>query len=199
MGRGAETRAAILDEALMLASRVGLEALSIGVLAKRTGMSKSGLFAHFASKEGLQRDVLAEAAQRYTEVVLRPALKEPRGLPRVERLFERWLHWGTETFSGGCPFVAAATEFDDREGPVRAAVRGHLRDLLGAIARAVSIAVEEGHLAADTDPEQVAYELWAILLAFHHYERLLGDGAARARAEAAFAALIDRHRPSATA
>jgi AcrR family transcriptional regulator len=194
MGRGAETRAAILGEALELTSRVGLEGLSIGVLAKRTGMSKSGLYAHFDSKEGLQRDVLREAADRWTELVIRPALREPRGLPRLEKLFERWIAWDTEAFTGGCPFMAAAIDFDDRKGPVRDAVAGHIRDALSAVARAVGLAVDEGHLRADTDVEQVTFELWGILAGFQQYARLLADERARARADRAFAALIQRHR-----
>ncbi len=194
MGRGAETRAAILGEALELTSRVGLEGISIGVLAKRTGMSKSGLYAHFDSKEGLQRDVLQEAADRWAELVIRPALKEPRGLPRLRKLFERWIAWDTEVFAGGCPFMAAATDFDDREGPVHDAVAGHIRDALSAVARTVELAVEEGHLRAGTDPDQVAFELWGLLAGFQQYSRLLADEQARDRVDRAFAALVDRYR-----
>ncbi len=194
MGRGAETRAAILEEALELTSQFGLEGLSIGVLAKRTGMSKSGLYAHFESKEGLQRDVLQEAADRWTELVLRPAIAKPRGLPRVAKLFERWLAWDTEAFAGGCPFMAAATDYDDRDGPVRQAVAKHLGDALAAVTRAVELAVDEGHLRAGTPVDQFTFELWGILTGFQQYSRLLEDGDALGRANRAFDSLVDRHR-----
>jgi len=194
MGRGADTRAAILDEALELTSRFGLEGLSIGVLAKRTGMSKSGLYAHFDSKEGLQRDVLQEAAERWIELVLRPALAKPRGLPRVAKIFERWLAWCSDAFAGGCLFMAAATDFDDRDGPIRQEVAGHLRDALAAVTRAVEMAVDEGHLRHGTPIDQFTFELWGILTGFQQYSRLLEDDQALARANRAFDALVDRHR-----
>lgn len=194
MGRGAETRATILGEALELTSQLGLEGLSIGVLAKRTGMSKSGLYAHFESKEGLQCDVLQEAADRWAELVLRPALKEPRGLPRVRAIFERWMAWDTEAFGGGCPFMAAATDFDDREGPVRDAVVRHVRDALATLSRAVQLAVDEGHLRADASVEQVTFEIWGTLTGFQQYSRLLAHDGARDRAQRAFDALVDRYR-----
>ncbi|MBT3222107.1 MAG: TetR/AcrR family transcriptional regulator [Proteobacteria bacterium] len=192
MGKGAKTRDTILDQALDLSSEVGLEGLSFGVLAKLAGMSKSGLYAHFASKESLQCDVLDTAAARFVDVVLSPALKQPRGLPRIQKLFHLWLKWENEQLSGGCIFVAAATEFDDRPGAVRDSLTGHLRDMLGGVARAARIAVEEGHFHADLDAEQFSYEFWAVILAHQHYRRLLDYPDARERANRAFDSLIEK-------
>jgi len=190
MSKGEETRRTILRQALELSSEVGLEGLSFGVLARRAKMSKSGLYAHFDTKEMLQCQVLDAAAARFIDVVLSPALKQPRGLPRVRTLFAQWLKWEREELAGGCPFVAAAAEFDDRPGAVRDHLAGHLLDMLSAVARAAQIAVQEGHFRADLDPEQFAYELWAVLLAYHQYQRLLDKADAGARAQAGFEGLV---------
>jgi len=190
MRKGERTKQAILDHAMQLSSEVGLEALSIGGLAKRAGLSKSGLYAHFDTKETLQCEVLDNAAARWLDVVLTPALKAPRGVPRLEALFEQWIAWERDELDGGCPFIAAGTEFDDRPGPVRDCLKGHLRDMLGAVGRAAEIAVEEGHLRADLDTDQLAFELWGALLAYHHYRRLLDADDAGARARRALASMI---------
>ena len=196
MGKGDETRAAVLDFALREASRVGLEGLSIGNLARDLGLSKSGLFAHFQSKEALQIQVLETAAARFLETVMAPALRVPRGEPRIRALFERWLEWSDVLgLPGGCIFVAAAAELDDREGPVREALVRSQRDWLEALARAARLAVEVGHFRADLDAAQFAHELYSILLGFHHARRLLRDPDARRRAERAFEALVARSRP----
>ena len=193
--KGEATRAAILEEALALASQVGLEGLSIGELARRLGMSKSGLFAHFASKENLQVEVLRSAAERFVELVIRPALQQPRGEPRVKALFESWLAWARADFSpGGCLFVSAAVELDDRPGAPRDYLVQAQRDFLGAIATAARIAVEEGHFRPDLDPEQFAYDLYSIYLAYHHFSRLLRAPEAEPRLRRAFAALLERSR-----
>lgn len=195
MSKGEQTRSTILHHALDLASEVGLEAVTFGVLAKRTGLSKSGLYAHFDSKESLQCAVLDSAAARFVDVVVSPALKQPRGIPRLERLFELWLKWGNDELTGGCPLAAAATDFDDRPGPVRDHLVGHIKDLLEMVSRAARIAVDEGHFAADLDTTQFAYEFWGALLAQQHFRRLLADPQADARAERAFRRLLDRSRP----
>ena len=190
MSKGNETRDRILQQALDLSSEVGLDGLTIGMLARRAEMSKSGLYAHFASKEDLQCRVLDTAAARFVDVVLSRVLKQPRGLPRVKLLFELWLDWATKEWSGGCPFVAAATELDDRPGPVRDRLVGHLRDVTDSIGRAAGIAVEEGHFQGDLDLHQFTYQFWGVLLAYHHFARLMQRGDARARAEQAFAELL---------
>ncbi len=192
--KGEQTRTAILDEALKVASRLGLEGLTIGSLADATGMSKSGLFAHFGSREGLQLAVLEHAAQRYGEQVLMPVLKIERGLPRLRAMFERWLDWAIASgLPGGCIMIAAAAEYDDRPGPIRDAVIANQHRGDAVVQKAVRLAIEEGHLREDTDPEQIAFELLGIVLATHNHRRLLGDREARKRALVAFEQLVARH------
>jgi AcrR family transcriptional regulator len=197
--RGAHTREAILDHALQLASEVGLEGITIGSLASALDLSKSGLFAHFGSKDALQVEVLEHAAARFSEVVVRPALAAPRGEPRLRELFERWLRWPKEVPQpGGCIFVQAAAELDDRPGPARERLVALQRAWLASIARVVRGAQEEGHLRADVDPEQFSFELLAIMLGCHHASRLLRDRNAVDRARRALDRLIDVARPPRT-
>jgi AcrR family transcriptional regulator len=191
--KGEQTRTAILDEALNVASKLGLEGLTIGSLAEATGMSKSGLFAHFGSREGLQLAVLEHAARRYGETVLMPALRIDRGLPRLRSMFERWLDWAIASgLPGGCIMIAAAAEYDDRPGPIRDAVIANQHRGNALMQKAVRLAIEEGHLRANTDPEQISFELLGIVLAAHNHRRLLGDREARKRARVAFEQLIAR-------
>ncbi len=195
MGKGDETRSGILGAALSLASEAGVGGLSIGALAERVGMSKSGLFAHFGSKEELQVAVLDEAARRFVELVVAPALKERRGEPRVRALFERWMLWSKQDFQpGGCVFLAASVELDDRPGLARDRLVATQRDWLSTLATAARIAVEEGHFRADLDVDQFAFELYAIAQGYHQHTRLLRDPKAARRARAAFDRLVaDAH------
>jgi AcrR family transcriptional regulator len=192
--KGEQTRTVILDAALAIASKLGLEGLTIGSLADATGMSKSGLFAHFGSREELQLAVLEHAAQKYGEIVFMPALKVERGLPRLRALFSRWLEWTIESgLPGGCIMISAAAEYDDRPGPIRDAVIANQRRGSAISEKAVRLAIEEGHLRTDTDPEQIAFEMLGIVLANHNHRRLLGDKEARKRALTAFDELVARH------
>ena len=198
MRKGEQTKTLILNEAVALASRIGLEALSIGALAERLGMSKSGLFAHFGSKEDLQLQTLRQAQALFVERVFAPALKEPRGLPRLRALLSHWLAWletGPQELPGGCLILAAASEYDDRPGAVRDFLVSGQRELRGAIAKAIRLAVEEGHLLPDTDAWQLTFETLGIVLATHHDRRLLGDPHAIARAQAAFERVVAGHLP----
>ena len=191
MGKGEDTRREILDHAVGLASQVGLEGLSIGRLAEDLELSKSGLFAHFRSKEALQIDVLQHASERFVLGVIRPALKAPRGEPRLRALFTRWLEWARgRPLPGGCLFVAAATELDDKAGPVRDQLVRTQREWLGFLAGAARIAIEEGHFRKVADPEQLAHDLYGIMLAWNHAARLLGDKKADMRARTAFENLL---------
>jgi AcrR family transcriptional regulator len=161
------------------------------------GMSKSGLFAHFGSREDLQLAVLEHAAQRYGETVLMPALKIERGLPRLRAMFGHWLDWTLASgLPGGCIMIAAAAEYDDRPGPIRDAVIANQHRGNAVTRKAVRLAIEEGHLKPDTDPEQISFELLGIVLASHNHRRLLGDKEARKRALTAFDELIGRHSTS---
>lgn len=191
MAKGEATKDAILEAALSMATQTGLEGLTLGSLAKEVRLSKSGLFAHFQSKEQLQLDVLETAVARFIETVIAPALREPRGEPRVRALFERWLTWeGAPFLPGGCPFIALANELDDKPGPVRDRLVGCQRDWLQSLATAARIAMEEGHFRADLDAEQFAFNLYAIILSYHHFSRLMRDPAAEPRVRQAFEALL---------
>jgi AcrR family transcriptional regulator len=192
--KGERTRATILDEALRLVSKAGLDGLTIGTLAEATGMSKSGLFAHFGSREELLLAVLAHGQAQFGEVVFQPAMQKPRGLPRLRAMFVNWLDW-TESaeLPGGCPMIGGAAEFDDRPGPVRDMLAGGQRTWIELLKRAVRQAVEEGQLARDTDPEQIAFEMFGIALVVHHHRRLLGYKKARERALTALDSLFKRN------
>jgi AcrR family transcriptional regulator len=192
MSKGAKTRTAILDRATGLASQVGLTGLTIGVLADDLKLSKSGLFAHFHSKEALQIDVLNHAATRFAETVVRPALQEPRGAARMRALFERWMSWEHDVaLPGGCVFVAAAAELDDRPGPVRERLVALQRDWIEVLATSFRKGVESGLFRADTDPDEFAQDMYGIMLAFHFHSRLMGDAGAEARARRAFRRLLE--------
>jgi len=195
MSKGQATRDTILRHATGLASQVGLGGLTIGRLADDLDLSKSGLFAHFRSKEALQASVLEHAAERFTELVVRPALKAPRGEPRLRAIFDRWQRWPKESgAAGGCLFVQAAVELDDQPGPARDLLVAQQRAWLELIAGVARSGVEAGQLRKDLDAGQLAQELFGIMLAWHHATRLLRDPRAGARARAAFEALLARSR-----
>jgi len=194
MAKGPDTRRAILDQALRLASTGGLGQLSIGLLAGAAKMSKSGLFAHFRSKEQLQLEVLRAASDRFVAKVLAPALRAPRGEPRLRALFENWLVWDKDEFPGGCVFQAAAAELDDQPGPVRETLVETQRDLQESIAQIVRAGIESRKFRSGVDPDQVAFEVVGILLAFHRMSRLLRDEGAERRARRSFDDLLARIR-----
>lgn len=199
-GKGERTREAILSHALALATRIGVEGVTIGRLADDLKMSKSGLFAHFKSKEALQIEMLRLAGARMVETVVKPALATPRGEPRLRALFEHWLAWEqSPSLPGGCPFMAASFELDDRPGPVRDFVVQNLRDWIDTLAGAARIAVQEGHFRTDLDCEQFAQDCQGIGLGFVHASRLMRDPQARARAQRAFEALVRDARVSSAA
>jgi AcrR family transcriptional regulator len=175
VSKGQETKTAILDEAVGIASRVGFNALTIGQLAESTGMSKSGLFAHFRSKEALQLETLERGRQRFTDTVIRPTLAAPRGIARVRALFDNWLVWETEALQGGCIFVAGSIEYDDQPGPMRDALVRNQRDWSEFIETVARAAVSEGDFRPDLDVEQFAFSLQGLIYAFHHAARLLRD------------------------
>ncbi len=192
MSKGTVTRDRILDQALSDASLSGLEGLSLGQLAGEVGMSKSGLFAHFGSKEELQKQVLGAAAELFGRIVVKPALTAPRGLPRVRAMFEGWLRWErSEHIPGGCVFTHAAAELDDKPGPVRDALASWQRQWKEMLARAVSIAVEEKHFKNGLNTQQFAFQMFGIVFAYYHSKRLLDEPNAEAQARAAFESLVE--------
>ena len=185
----------MLGTALSLATRLGLEGVTIGKLAEHVGMSKSGLFAHFSSKENLQTAILEEAIARFVSIVVAPALRKPRGEPRLRALVDGWLEWSKAEFlPGGCIFVAAQVELDDRPGPARDRLVASQRDWLATLAQAARIAIEEKHFRKDVDVEQLAHEIFSIAYGYHFLRRIVDPAEAERRARAAFDRLIDGAR-----
>lgn len=194
MSKGYTTKENILKAAFELTSKFGLESLSIGELAKSVGMSKSGLFSHFKSKEKLQIMVMDYASDNFVLKVVKPALKAPRGLPRVEKLMKNWQSWSSSYLPGGCPFLSAIIEFDDRPGPVQDHVRAIQAQMINTFERSLKISIEEGDLEESTDEKQLAYEIYSNMIGFHVYNRLLKDKKSTKRFDSFFNTIIDRVR-----
>jgi AcrR family transcriptional regulator len=194
MRKGEQTRAAILDVALELASRNGLEGLTIGLLADKMSMSKSGVFAHFGSREDLQIEVLKLYHQRFEQEVFGPSVKEPRGLPRLIAMYEHWLGRVSVEIASGCIYISGAVEYDDRPGPIREALVSMVRVWQGALIRCVQQAIDGGDLKAETDAQQLVYEMYGLILAVHHDARFLRIPGAVDRARRGFERLIENYR-----
>ena len=184
-GKRAATRDTILDHAYALARRDGLEGLSIGGLAGDVGMSKSGVFAHFGSREDLQLAVLDTGRQRFVDRVLLPALQRPRGLPRLRAIVANWFEWAREHQSG-CVLLSAASEYDGRDGALHDGVVRQQAGWRDELQKAIAQAVELGHLRSDTDVAQLAFEIYALMLGLHHDAGLFGFDEAGQRTRAAF-------------
>jgi len=193
-GKRAATRDTILDHAYALARRDGLEGLSIGGLASDVGMSKSGVFAHFGSREDLQLAVLDTGRQRFMTQVLLPALKQPRGLPRLRAIVANWFEWGRKHQSG-CVLLSAASEYDGRDGALHDGVVQQQAGWRGELQKTIAQAVELGHLRADTDAAQLAFEIYALMLGLHHDAGLFGFDEAGQRTRAAFERLWRSWQP----
>ncbi|MBY0555726.1 MAG: TetR/AcrR family transcriptional regulator [Burkholderiaceae bacterium] len=194
MRKGELTRAAILDVALDLASRDGLEGLTIGLLADKMNMSKSGVFAHFGSREDLQLEVLKLYHHRFEQEVFFPSVKEPRGIQRLQSMFARWVKRVSVEVASGCIYISGAVEYDDRPGPIREELMAMVGAWQGALLRCVKQAVECGDLKADTDPQQLVYEMYGLILALHHDARFLRIPGSLARAGIGFERLLGSYR-----
>ncbi|MFN0183474.1 MAG: TetR/AcrR family transcriptional regulator [Aquabacterium sp.] len=194
--KGRATRATILDAALGLASHMGLEGLSIGALAEVAGMSKSGVFAHFGSREELQIAVIREYHARFEDEVFHPAIRQPRGLPRLRALFDRWVRRVSVELDSGCIYISGAVEFDDRPGPVRDALAAMVQAWHAALDRAIRQAVEAGQLDVDTDPLQMLFEIHGLILSLHHDARFLRLPGAVDRARAGFDRIVHHFEPA---
>ncbi len=174
MRKGELTRVAILDAALELAGRDGLEGLTIGLLAERMQMSKSGVFAHFGSREDLQVEVIREYHRRFELEVFYPSLTEARGLPRLRAMVWRWIDKRIQEVTTGCIYISGAVEYDDRAASqVRAQLVLSVQTWRDALLRAITQAKDEGHLRADTDPKMMLFELYSFTLGLHHDARFL--------------------------
>jgi AcrR family transcriptional regulator len=167
----------ILEQAVRVASTVGIEGLSIGELARTVGMSKSGLFAHFKSKDQLQQEALQTAVDQFVEDVLKPAFKQPRGEPRLKAMVDNWVnHIDDEsTLPGGSVLISASIELDDRPGPLREFVCEAQESLIENIRTATRLAVSEKHFRSDLDIDLFAWSLYSFVLGYHHFSRLLKD------------------------
>ena len=194
MRKGELTRAAILDVALELASRDGLEGLTIGLLADRMNMSKSGVFAHFGSREDLQMEVLKLYHHRFEQEVFYPSVKEPRGMPRLKAMFARWVKRVSVEIASGCIYISGAVEYDDRPGQIREELVSMVGAWQGALLRCVQQAIETGDLKPDTDAQQLVYEMYGLILALHHDARFLRQPGSIERARNGFERLIQHYQ-----
>lgn len=187
-----ETKSLILDTAVKIASRDGIEGLTIGELAKAVGMSKSGLFAHFGNRDQLQLDVLKSATESFVATVMKPAFTQPRGEPRIKAMFKNWLEHlnDDDELPGGSILISASIELDDRPGPLRDFAKNAQTDLISNIEKAARIAVEEGHFREDLDVEQFAWSMYSFVLGYHHFKRLLEDPKAELHLKRSFNGLL---------
>lgn len=198
--KGQQTKLAIVDAALGLATQIGLEGLSIGVVAEVMRMSKSGVFAHFGSREELQISVIREYFHRFEQEIFYPSLQAPRGLERIRSLFTHWMKRVAVEIQSGCIFISGSVEFDDRPGPVRDALVSAVQTWLAAVRRAVSQAKETGELSLDADEHQIVFEIHGLILAIHFEARFLKTPGAIERAQLGFERMLSRYvRPSSKA
>jgi AcrR family transcriptional regulator len=193
--KGQTTRAAIIVQALSIARREGLEGLTIGALAERLEMSKSGVFAHFGSREELQLAVLNQYAALFIETVLRPAVARPRGLPRLRAMLKNWLAHLAEEIEAGCILIGGACEYDDRPGPLHDALVSIIQGWKGELLRAIHVAQSEGHLDRRVDAHQMVFEIYGLMLILHQDARLLRSSDSVQRARTALSRLIEAARP----
>ncbi|MDY7573500.1 TetR/AcrR family transcriptional regulator [Actimicrobium sp. CCI2.3] len=197
MRKGELTRAAILDVALDLSSRDGLEGLTIGLLADKMNMSKSGVFAHFGSREDLQIEVLKLYHHHFEQEVFYPSVKEARGLPRLKGMFARWVKRVTVEIASGCIYISGAVEYDDRPGAIREELEAMVLAWQTALFRCVEQATEMGHLRADTDPQQMVFEMYGLILALHHDARFIKRPGSVERAQLGFERLMQSYQNAA--
>ena len=194
MRKGELTRAAILDVALELASREGLEGLTIGLLADKMNMSKSGVFAHFGSREDLQMEVLKLYHHRFEQEVFFPSMKEARGIARLQAMFARWIKRVSVEIASGCIYISGAVEYDDRPGPIREELVAMVRAWQGALLRCVQQCIDAGQLQSDADAQQMVYEMYGLILALHHDARFLRSPGSVDRARLGFDRLLENYR-----
>jgi AcrR family transcriptional regulator len=193
MTKGEDTKLSVLESGLDMASQLGLECVTIGNLAKATNLSKSGLFAHFQSKENLQVEILNYAARLFSEGVIVPALKTNAGIPRIRALVDNWIQWTSE-LTGGCIFVSASTDFSDRPGRVRDLLLHQQKQWIDCLRRIAQSAVQAGDFRPDIDFDQFAFDLYSLLLGFHLYHNLLNDADTKKHQEIALARLLNSYQ-----
>ena len=194
--RSGLTLAAILDTAIAMATAEGLESLTVGELAKRLGLSKSGVFSRIGSREALQKAVIEEYDRRFLQDVFVPAMREPRGLPRLNAIMRLWLQRARDVeIQQGCLYCAGAFEFDDRDGPLRDLLLDGIRAWRSALKRTIIQAIDAGHLLPDTDADQLVFEIDGLFVALMREARFLRDPRAADRAWATYERLIRSRQP----
>ena len=193
MTKGEDTKRTILDAGLKMATKLSLETVTIGNLAKETQMSKSGLFAHFQSKENLQVEILKHAGELFAQGVVIPSLLEKAGIPRIKALVNNWIAWSTR-MTGGCIFVSSSTEFSERPGKVRDFILAQQESWIDSLRRMALSAIRVGDFRDEIDCDQFAFELYSLLLGFHYYDRLLQDGQTMTRQKDALERLLSNYR-----
>jgi len=176
-----------------MATQLSLESVSIGNLAKATRMSKSGLFAHFQSKENLQIKILEHAGELFAQGVVVPALMEKAGIERIKALVNNWIAWSSK-LSGGCIFVSSSTEFTDRPGKVRDYILKQQEDWIDSLRTIARSAIRVGDFREGIDCDQFAFDLYSLLLGFHLYYKMLNNSETKNRQEAALERLLDNYR-----
>ena len=194
--KGQQTKAAIVEAALGLATHIGLEGLSIGALADVTGMSKSGVFAHFGSREELQISVIQQYHACFEQEVFYPALRSARGLPRLRALFDHWMKRTTVELDSGCIYISGAIDFDERTGPVRDALAQSVMAWFGAMKRAIEQCQQLGQLSDQVPPEQMLFEIHGLILALHYEARFLQTPGSIDRAVRGFDSILARYGAS---
>ena len=193
MTKGTNTKTDILSQGLEMASQVGLECITIGLLAKETSLSKSGLFAHFKSKENLQLEILKYAAEDFTKNVILPALEVKAGILRINSFVNNWIDWSGK-ITGGCIFVTAGIEYSDRPGKVRNLLLQQQEQWIDTVKRIAISAVKAGDFKQDIDVEQFAFDIYSMLLGFHYYHKLLNDKKIIMRQKLALEQLLSKYK-----
>mgnify|MGYP000535315587 CR=1 FL=1 len=192
--KGAMTKAVIVDQALKIASSQGLEGLTVGHLAEVLAMSKSGVFSHFGSREELQLAVVREYYRRFEARVFQPALQEPRGLARLQKMINLWMQTSIQELSAGCIFISGAVEFDDRPGPVRDELVRSVQTWRAALKRAIEQAVEVGDLKTDCAPDAMLFQIYSYVQGLHHDARFLQISRSVDIATQSIQQIIDQNR-----
>ena len=192
------TRAAIVGAAMDLAAAEGLESITLQSVADRVGLSKSGVFSRAGSREALQKAVIEEFGRQFLAEVFVPAMRQPKGLPRLNDILRRWMaRLSHMESSRSCIYAAGAFELDDREGELRDQLHGEVTRWRAALRRTVLQAIEAGHLAPDTSPDQLVGEIYGLIMGLLHDVRFLRDPQAAQRTEASWARLVKSYQPPA--
>jgi len=193
--KGDLTKSFILDAALHLAGRDGLEGLTIGLIAERMSMSKSGVFAHFESRESLQIEVIQEYNRRFKQFVFDPSMKQARGLPRLEMMLDLWINLSISELTTGCIYISGAIELDDRPGPVRDELVQIVQNWRSALKRAIQQSIEEGHLRKNCDPRLMLFAIYSAILGLQHDARFLKEADSIDIVKQCLKQIIDDRKP----